>query len=74
MTRLISALVLCTLASVALAQDRAAEFGHDLQTEVLLYCLHGLLHLAGFDDMKPKLAREMEAAQTELLRSVLRKR
>jgi probable rRNA maturation factor len=56
----------------AVAQDRATEFGHDLQTEVLLYCLHGLLHLAGYDDLKPKLAREMEAAQGLLLKKVLK--
>jgi probable rRNA maturation factor len=54
----------------AVAQDRAVEFGHDLQTEVLLYCLHGLLHLAGYDDTKQKLALEMEKAQAELLRKV----
>jgi probable rRNA maturation factor len=28
----------------------ALEFGHTLETELLLYLIHGLLHLQGFDD------------------------
>jgi probable rRNA maturation factor len=55
----------------AVAQDRAVEFGHKLEQEVLLYCLHGMLHLAGYDDTTPKLAKEMEAAQAKLLGEVL---
>jgi probable rRNA maturation factor len=51
----------------AVAAERANEFGHDTQREVLLYCLHGLLHLTGYDDTTPKLAREMAAAQDRLL-------
>ncbi len=51
----------------AVAQDRAAEFGHAVEQEVLLYCLHGLLHLTGYDDTAPRLAKEMAAAQMELL-------
>ena len=35
-------------AEVALAQ--AAERGHDVQDELVLYVIHGLLHLCGFDD------------------------
>jgi probable rRNA maturation factor len=35
-------------AEVALAQ--AAERGHDVQVELCLYVIHGLLHLCGFDD------------------------
>src|SRR5256885_13673282 len=33
---------------VALAQ--AQERGHDVQTELALYVIHGLLHLCGYDD------------------------
>jgi probable rRNA maturation factor len=33
---------------VALAQ--AAERGHDVQAELALYVIHGLLHLCGYDD------------------------
>ena len=35
-------------AEVALAQ--ATERGHDVQNELVLYVIHGLLHLCGFDD------------------------
>jgi probable rRNA maturation factor len=51
----------------AVARDCAAEFGHEVEQEILLYCLHGLLHLAGYDDTTPELAREMALAQANLL-------
>jgi probable rRNA maturation factor len=55
----------------AVAQDRTAEYGLEVEQEVLLYALHGLLHLAGYDDTTPKLAKEMAAAQARLLKRVL---
>ncbi len=54
----------------AVAHDRARELKLKPDDEVLLYGLHGLLHLAGYDDTTPKLAREMAAAQEKLLRKV----
>ncbi len=54
----------------AVARDRAAEFGLEVEQEVLLYALHGLLHLAGYDDTTPKLAKEMSKAQARLLKQV----
>ena len=56
----------------AVARDRAAEFGLEVEQEVLLYALHGLLHLAGYDDTTPKLAKEMAKAQARLLKRALR--
>src|SRR5262245_6007444 len=32
------------------AQREAAERGHDVQAELALYVIHGLLHLCGYDD------------------------
>jgi probable rRNA maturation factor len=55
----------------AVAQDRAVQFGLEVETEILLYCLHGLLHLTGFDDATPALAKEMANAQDKLLQRVL---
>jgi probable rRNA maturation factor len=55
----------------AVAQDRAAEYGLALENEILLYCLHGLLHLIGYDDVTPVLAREMAQVQERLLKRVL---
>ncbi len=51
----------------AVAQDRAASFGLEVEQEVVLYCLHGMLHLTGYDDTTPKLAKEMAVAQAKLL-------
>jgi probable rRNA maturation factor len=51
----------------AVAHDRARELGLKPNDEVLLYGLHGLLHLAGYDDTTPKLAKEMAAEQEKLL-------
>jgi probable rRNA maturation factor len=57
----------------AVARDRAAQYGFKVEQEVLLYALHGLLHLTGYDDTTPKLAKEMMAAQERLLKRVLAK-
>jgi probable rRNA maturation factor len=55
----------------AVAKDRAASFDLEIEHEVLLYCLHGLLHLTGYDDTTPALAKEMATAQEKLLKRVL---
>jgi len=51
----------------AVAHDRARELKLKPDDEILLYALHGLLHLAGYDDTTPKLAREMARMQERLL-------
>jgi probable rRNA maturation factor len=35
---------------VEVAIEQAASRGHDVQVELLLYVIHGLLHLCGYDD------------------------
>ncbi len=55
----------------AVAQDRAAEYGLKVDQEILLYALHGLLHLAGYDDITPQLAKEMATSQARLLKRVV---
>jgi probable rRNA maturation factor len=55
----------------AVARDRAEEYGLEVEREVLLYALHGLLHLAGYDDTTPALAKKMANAQSRLLKQVL---
>ena len=55
----------------SVARDRAGDYGLKVDQEVLLYCLHGLLHLCGYDDKTPKRAKEMEVAQASLLKRVL---
>jgi probable rRNA maturation factor len=55
----------------AVARDRAGDFGQSVEDEVLLYGLHGLLHLAGYEDGTTDDARGMEKAQKKLLGRVL---
>jgi probable rRNA maturation factor len=55
----------------AVAREQSPGHGLAMEEEVLLYALHGLLHLAGYDDTTPALARRMARAQGRLLRQVL---
>ena len=51
------------------ASARAGDFGHDTTTELAMYCIHGLLHLAGHDDLEPDSARHMSREQEKILRA-----
>jgi probable rRNA maturation factor len=53
--------------SVETARREAQRRGHPVEAEVLLYCLHGTLHLLGYDDDNPDEAERMHAAEDELL-------
>jgi probable rRNA maturation factor len=55
----------------AVAEQAAPEHGHSVHDETLLYALHGILHLAGYDDTTPAARREMHAAQDKLLKKTL---
>jgi probable rRNA maturation factor len=55
----------------AVARDHATKHNLKVEEEVLLYGLHGLLHLAGYDDITPAKARLMATAQSQLLQRVL---
>lgn len=48
------------------AGRQARERGHDTRTELLLYAVHGLLHLMGFDDIRAADYRKMHAKEDEL--------
>lgn len=52
---------------VEVAQARAAELGHDVQTELTLYVIHGLLHLCGHDDHDPDDADRMRLRERHYL-------
>ncbi len=43
------------------AQAQAGERGHDVQQELALYVIHGLLHLCGYDDKDDESAAVMRA-------------
>src|SRR5262249_36340354 len=55
-------------AEVALAQAR--ERGHDVQAELALYVIHGLLHLCGHDDKTPDGAAAMRERERHYLREL----
>ena len=56
-------LVLC----VDEARRQADQRGHEMRLELLLYALHGLLHLLGYDDRYPEDAQRMHRREDELL-------
>jgi len=55
-------------AEVALAQ--ANSRGHDVQAELALYVIHGLLHLCGYDDHSPADVRAMRERERHYLRQL----
>jgi probable rRNA maturation factor len=52
------------------AARQAADLGHDLDRELLLYCVHGLLHCAGHDDHEDAGWRRMHAREDEILAAI----
>lgn len=50
------------------AAREAEHFGWKVQDEMLLYVIHGTLHLAGYDDLEPELKTEMRAKEREYLK------
>lgn len=53
-------------AEVALAQSQAR--GHDVQAELALYVIHGLLHLCGYDDHRAADRATMRRRERHCLR------
>jgi len=56
---------ICVSADTALAYARA--HGRDFAEELTLYVVHGWLHLAGYDDLRPDRKRRMRAAEARAL-------
>lgn len=56
--------------SVADAVEQAREFGTDWEQEVVRYVIHGLLHLAGYDDREPAARRRMKRVEDRLTRQL----
>lgn len=50
----------------AIAQ--AKEFKTNWQSELVRYIVHGVLHLLGYDDLKPALRRVMKREENRLVR------
>jgi len=54
--------------SVETAARQAAPNGHDPITEILMLCLHGTLHLLGYDDQTAAQQTEMNQIAVQTLR------
>ena len=55
------------IVGVEVAREQAAERGHDVQVEVGLYVIHGLLHLCGYDDKSTNSAKKMRGRERHYL-------
>ena len=55
------------LVSTDTAEKMGQQIGVPMEHEVLLYVIHGMLHLVGFDDTDPESAEKMRAAEADYL-------
>jgi probable rRNA maturation factor len=55
--------------SAETARRRAAEFGWHPAWELLLYAVHGTLHLCGYDDRTPAQRRQMRQRERSILQN-----
>jgi probable rRNA maturation factor len=53
--------------SLETASRQAREHGIAYENEVALYIIHGLLHLAGWEDTEPGMRAEMHTLQSQIL-------
>jgi probable rRNA maturation factor len=58
---------------VAEAERQAKEFGTTRQTELVRYVVHGILHLAGHDDLQAAARKKMKAVEGRLVRKLSRR-
>ena len=49
---------------------QAKEFGTTWQSELIRYVIHGILHLEGYDDLKPSLRKKMKAEENRRVKNV----
>lgn len=55
------------IVSADYAAREAPQFHWTMNDELLLYTVHGALHLVGYDDLEPELKAEMRAKEQEYL-------
>ncbi|MBD3246558.1 MAG: rRNA maturation RNase YbeY [Candidatus Omnitrophica bacterium] len=60
--------------SVERAVEAAPSYRHGWEKELALYCIHGVLHLLGYDDRTAESRREMERRQEEILQDIYSER
>jgi probable rRNA maturation factor len=52
------------------ARDQAAEYGHDVNREVMYLAVHGFLHLLGYDHDSPEEQKRMREQEERILREL----
>jgi probable rRNA maturation factor len=52
------------------ARRHAADLGHTVERELLLYIIHGILHCSGFDDHEEDDHRAMHAEEDRILEAI----
>ncbi|GIW78027.1 MAG: hypothetical protein KatS3mg104_3090 [Phycisphaerae bacterium] len=52
------------------ARRQASRLGHALEHELLLYALHGILHLCGYDDRNRQSYRRMHRTEDRILTAI----
>ncbi len=57
--------------SVEEALINCRYFGTTFQEELMLYVIHGMLHLCGYDDTTDRKAHKMRRKEDEILRKVM---
>lgn len=64
----------CTHGEIIVCVDEARRasrrIGTRVEHELLLYAVHGLLHLCGYDDRDPRSYRAMHEREDQLLRAI----
>ena len=53
--------------SLQRARDQAAEYGHDVNREVMYLAVHGFLHLLGYDHDSPEEQKRMREQEERIL-------
>ncbi len=63
------------LGEIFICPTAALDFPeHSLSEEITLYLVHGILHLIGYDDIKPKDVRQMRAAEKKHMQRLIAKK
>jgi probable rRNA maturation factor len=58
--------------SLDTAKRNAGIYKNSLKKEILLYIIHGILHLSGYDDTTPKEKKRMFKKQEEILNKIIK--
>lgn len=56
--------------SVDTAKRNAKIYNNTIEKEILLYVIHGILHLTGFDDVTRPKAKIMQQKQEQILKKI----